>query len=94
MKAYVEVFIESGRDLLASAEYIRNIEGVKEAFAVSEHCDIIALVEGSDFNDIFNFVMRKIRVIRGVISARILPCIEMDVSEPVDASKVSNLPSL
>lgn len=77
MKAFVEIFIEAGRDLLASARYIRSIEGVIEAFAVSEHCDIIALVEGRDFNDIFELVMRKIRIIRGITSTRILVCVDI-----------------
>ncbi|RMF32184.1 MAG: Lrp/AsnC family transcriptional regulator [Candidatus Nitrosothermus koennekii] len=94
MRAYVEVFIESGRDLLASADYIRDIDGVIEAYAVSEHCDIMALVEGKDFRSIFELVMRKIRVIRGVIGTRILPCIDMEVSKDTDDSEVTNLPSL
>ncbi len=93
MKAYVEVFIESGRDLLASAEYIRNIEGVIEAYAVSEHCDIMALVQGAGFREIFELVMRKIRVIRGVIGTRIQPCIDMKIEEDKD-QEVTNLPSL
>lgn len=93
MKAYVEIFIESGRDLLASADYIRNIDNVMEAYAVSEHCDIIALVQGADFRDIFELVMRKIRVIRGVIGTRILPCIDMKIDEEED-KEVTNLPSL
>lgn len=77
MRAYVEIFIEAGRDPLASAKYIRSIKGVVEAFAVSEHCDIIAFVEGSDFNEIFELVVHKIRVIKGVIKTRILPCIDL-----------------
>lgn len=71
MRAYVEIDIESGRDVIASAEYIRQIEGVTEAYAVSDMCDVFAAVEADDFRGIFEFVMRKIQVIRGVTDTRI-----------------------
>ncbi|MEM2856587.1 MAG: Lrp/AsnC ligand binding domain-containing protein [Candidatus Nitrosocaldaceae archaeon] len=83
MRAFVEIFIEAGRDLLASARYIRSIDGVIEAYAVSEHCDIIALIDGKDFKDIFEVVMRKIRIIRGITSTRILPCIDIKQNDQV-----------
>ena len=44
MIAYVEIFVEPGRDTIASAEFLRMIEGVKEAYPVSQHCDIIVFV--------------------------------------------------
>jgi len=78
MRAYVEIDIESGRDVIASAEFIRQIEGVKEAYAVSEHCDIYAVIEAKDFKSIYEVVMRKIQVIRGVTDTRILPCVDME----------------
>lgn len=78
MRAYVEIDIESGRDVIASAEFIRQIEGVIEAYAVSDKCDIFAAVEAPDFRSIYEFVMRKIQVIRGVTDTRILPCVDMD----------------
>lgn len=82
MRAYVEIEVESGRDVIASAEFIRHIEGVKEAHAVSEHCDIFAAVEAPDFKSIYELVMRKIQVIRGITDTRILPCVDLDM-EPV-----------
>ncbi|MFY3740464.1 MAG: DNA-binding Lrp family transcriptional regulator [Candidatus Nitrosomirales archaeon] len=87
MRAYVEIDIESGRDVIASAEFIRQIDGVKEAYAVSEHCDIYAVIEAADFKNIYEIVMRKIQVIRGVTDTRILPCIDMESqqSTTVDA---------
>lgn len=78
MRAYVEIDIESGRDVIASAEFIRQIEGVKEAYAVSEHCDIYAVIEANDFKSIYELVMRKIQVIRGVTDTRILPCVDLE----------------
>ncbi|MEM2759329.1 MAG: Lrp/AsnC ligand binding domain-containing protein [Nitrososphaerales archaeon] len=78
MRAYVEIDIESGRDVIASAEFIRQIEGVIEAYAVSDKCDIFAAVEAPDFKSIYELVMRKIQVIRGVVDTRILPCVDMD----------------
>jgi|GEM_PF-121996 len=78
MRAYVEIDIEPGRDVIASAEFIRQIEGVIEAYAVSDKCDIFAAVEAPDFKGIYELVMRKIQVIRGVVDTRILPCIEFE----------------
>ncbi len=89
MRAYVEIFIEAGRDLLASAKYISSIDGVIEAFAVSDHCDIMACVEGSDSKEIFEIVMRKIRIIRGVIRTRILLCIDMNKPNDLKESTIS-----
>lgn len=78
MRAYVEIDIESGRDVIASAEFIRQIEGVIEAYAVSDKCDIFAAVEAPDYKGIYELVMRKIQVIRGVTDTRILPCIDFE----------------
>tara|TARA_B100000446_G_scaffold176396_1_gene188022 strand:+ start:1000 stop:1242 length:243 start_codon:yes stop_codon:yes gene_type:complete len=78
MRAYVEIDIESGRDVIASAEFIRQIEGVIEAHAVSDKCDIFAAVEASDFKSIYELMMRKIQVIRGVANTRILLCVDME----------------
>ncbi len=78
MRAYVEIDIESGRDVIASAEFIRQIEGVVAAYAVSDKCDVFATVEAPDFKGVYELVMRKIQVIRGVTDTRILPCIDME----------------
>jgi len=81
MRAYVEIDIESGRDVIASAEFIRQIEGVLEAYAVSDKCDVFAAVEADNFRAIYELVMRKIQVIRGVMETRILPCVELGDEE-------------
>ncbi len=81
MRAYVEIDIESGRDVIASAQFIRQIEGVKEAYAVSEHCDIYSVIEARDFKNIYEIVMRKIQVIRGVTDTRILPCVDIETKQ-------------
>ncbi|MFQ5941050.1 MAG: Lrp/AsnC ligand binding domain-containing protein [Nitrososphaerales archaeon] len=78
MRAYLEIDIESGRDVIASAEFIRQIEGVIEAHAVSDKCDVFAAVEAADFRSIYELVMRKIQVIKGVTDTRILPCVDME----------------
>lgn len=92
MRAYVEIFVESGRNTVLSAEFMRQLEGVKEAYAVSEHCDIMVVVEAETFKDVYELVMQKIKVIRGVVKARILPCVDMDV-QPSD-SDLLKLPGL
>jgi AsnC family. len=77
MRAYIEIDLEPGRDVLASTHIIRQIEGVKEAHAVSEHCDIIAVIEAKDLKGVYNVVMRKIQIIKGVSDTRILPCLDI-----------------
>jgi len=77
MRAYIEIDLEPGRDVLASANIIRQIEGIKEAHAVSEHCDILAVIEARDLKGIYSIVMRKIQIIKGVSDTRILPCIDI-----------------
>ena len=52
MKAYVEVDVEAGYDILEIAERLRKTEGVKEAYAVTVHRDIVAEVEAPDFKGI------------------------------------------
>lgn len=86
MRAYLEIDIEAGRDVIASAEFIRQVEGVKEAYAVSAHCDVYAVIEGSDFKSIYELVMRKIQVIRGVVDTRILPCVDLESEEEVGST--------
>lgn len=92
MRAYVEIFIESGRDLIASAEFMRQIEGVAEAYAVSDHCDIMAAVEAEDFKQIYDLVMHRIKVIRGVIGTKMLLCV--DVQPSGSDAEAGNLPGL
>ncbi len=77
MRAYIEIDLEPGRDVLASANIIRQIEGIKEAHAVSEHCDILAVIEARDLKGIYSIVMRRIQIIKGVSDTRILPCIDI-----------------
>ncbi len=79
MIAYVEIFVEPGRDTIASAEFLRMIEGVKEAYPVSQHCDIIVFVEAGDFRQIYELVMSKIEIIKGIVKTKILPCIDLDI---------------
>jgi DNA-binding Lrp family transcriptional regulator len=89
MRAYVEIDIESGRDVIASAEFIRQIEGVVAAYAVSDKCDVFATVEAPDFKGVYELVMRKIQVIRGVIDTRILPCVDMEEKQGGEEGKSS-----
>jgi DNA-binding Lrp family transcriptional regulator len=41
MKAFVEVKIEAGANIQRIVNTLRSIEGVKEAFAVTGHTDIL-----------------------------------------------------
>ena len=48
MKAYVEIDVEAEYDILEIVERLKKTEGVKGAYAVTGHCDIIAEVEAPD----------------------------------------------
>lgn len=75
MKAFVEVHVEVG---LAETvlESLRGVEGVKEAYAVTGHCDIVASVEVADFKALCDLVIRKIHAIKGVSRTETLVCME------------------
>ncbi|MEM2743448.1 MAG: Lrp/AsnC ligand binding domain-containing protein, partial [Candidatus Methanomethylicaceae archaeon] len=57
-------------------EAIKKIEGVKEAYPVTGHCDIIAIIEASDIKVLGNIITKCIHIIRGVESTETLLCVE------------------
>jgi DNA-binding Lrp family transcriptional regulator len=76
MRAYVEIKVEAGRDVLEVVERLRKTEGVKEAYAVTGHCDVIAEVEAPDFKGIVEIVTKRIHALKGVVSTETLLCVE------------------
>ncbi len=76
MKAYVEIKVEPGSNIQNILNSMRAIEGVKEAFAVTGHTDLIASVEASDLKGIANLVTQRIHPIRGVTSTETMVCVE------------------
>lgn len=76
MKAYVEIKVEPGSNIQNILNSMRTVEGVKEAFAVTGHTDLIAAVEASDLKEIANLVTQRIHPIRGVTSTETMVCVE------------------
>lgn len=76
MKAFVEIKIESGANIERMIQLLRSIEGVKEAFAVTGHTDIIASIEASDLKGIADVVTQKIHAIKGVENTETMVCVE------------------
>jgi DNA-binding Lrp family transcriptional regulator len=76
VKAYVEIDVEAGYDILEIVERLRKTEGVKEAYAVTGHCDIIAEVEAPDFKGIVEVVTKRIHGLKGVVRTETLLCVE------------------
>lgn len=75
MKAFLEIYVAAGSlDLVL--ETVKRVEGVKEAYPVTGHCDIIAVVEVSDLKALANLVTKCIHSIKGVESTETLICVE------------------
>jgi len=76
MKAYVEIKVEPGSNIHSLLSVMRTIEGVREAFAVTGHTDIVASVEANDLKGIADVVTQRIHAIRGVASTETMVCVE------------------
>ena len=75
MKAFVEINVAAG-SLDVVLEAVRKVEGVKEAYPVAGHCDIIAIVEAADIKALGNIVTKCMHIIKGVESTETLICVE------------------
>ncbi|MFQ5920472.1 MAG: Lrp/AsnC ligand binding domain-containing protein [Nitrososphaerales archaeon] len=76
MKAYIEVKVEAGTNIHSLLNVMRAIEGVREAFAVTGHTDIVASIEGSDLRSIADIITHRLHAIRGVASTETMVCVE------------------
>jgi len=76
MKAYVEIKVEPGTNIGSLLSVMRTIEGVREAFAVTGHTDIVASIEARDLKEIADVVTQKIHAIRGVSSTETMVCVQ------------------
>ena len=76
MKAYVEIKVEPGSNIHSLLSVMRTIEGVREAFAVTGHTDIVAAIEANDLKSIADVVTQRIHAIRGVASTETMVCVE------------------
>ena len=75
MKAVIEIVTEVGRTRQAY-ERLKNIEGVKEVYMVTGHCDIIACVEAPDFKALSELILSKVHDVKGIVSTETLVCVE------------------
>jgi len=76
MKAYVEIKVEPGSNIQSLLSVMRTVEGVREAFAVTGHTDLVASIEAGDLNGIADVVTQRIHTIRGVASTETMVCVE------------------
>ena len=76
MKAYIEIKVEPGSNIQSILSVMRNIEGVKEAFAVTGHTDLIASIEAADLKGIADLVTQRIHPIRGIVGTETMVCVE------------------
>lgn len=75
MKAFLEIYVTAG-SLDMVLEALKKIEGVREAYPVTGHCDIIAIVEVPDLKALASLVTRQVHSIKGVESTETLICVE------------------
>ncbi len=76
MKTYVEIKVEPGTNIHSLLSVMRTIEGVREAFAVTGHTDIVASIEANDLKSVADVVTQRIHAIRGVASTETMVCVE------------------
>ncbi|MEM2320824.1 MAG: Lrp/AsnC ligand binding domain-containing protein [Candidatus Bathyarchaeia archaeon] len=75
MKAFLEIYVAAG-SLNMVLEAIKRVEGVKEAYPVTGHCDIVAVIEVPDLKALATLVTKCIHSIKGVESTETLICVE------------------
>ncbi|MFQ5969635.1 MAG: Lrp/AsnC ligand binding domain-containing protein [Nitrososphaerales archaeon] len=76
MKAYVEIKVEPGSNIQSLLSVMRTVEGIREAFAVTGHTDLVASIEAGDLKGIADVVTQRIHAIRGVASTETMVCVE------------------
>ncbi|MEM0367333.1 MAG: Lrp/AsnC ligand binding domain-containing protein [Candidatus Nitrosocaldus sp.] len=76
MKAFVEIKVEAGANIERIIQLLRSTEGVREAFAVTGHTDIIASIEASDLKGVADIVTQKIHAIKGIENTETMVCVE------------------
>jgi DNA-binding Lrp family transcriptional regulator len=64
-KAYLKIDIETGKEKEAR-DALRKIGGVKSADFVTGKNDLLALVEGSSFEEIVTKILGEIRKVKGI----------------------------
>jgi len=64
--AYVLVSVETGKAREVYDE-LSNLEGVQKLDAVSGPYDLVATIQGADFNAIGTLVLDRIQAIKGII---------------------------
>lgn len=76
MKAYIEIKVEAGSNILSILGILKNIEGVKDTTAVTGHADILISIEAPDLNALADIITNKIHAIRGVANTETMICVE------------------
>ncbi len=71
----MEIYVAAG-SLNMVLEAIKRVEGVKEAYPVTGHCDIVAVIEVPDLKALATLVTKCIHSIKGVESTETLICVE------------------
>ncbi|MEM1619387.1 MAG: Lrp/AsnC ligand binding domain-containing protein [Fervidicoccaceae archaeon] len=74
MRAFVEIHVTAGL-LEGVLEAVRRTEGVKEAYPVAGHCDIIAVLEVPDIKSLYDAV-KRIHGVKGVEATETLISVE------------------
>ncbi len=76
MKAYVEIKVEPGSNILSILSVMRTVEGVRDSYAVTGHTDLIASIEASNLKEIADIVTQRIHPIRGITNTETMVCVE------------------
>ena len=65
-KAYLKINVVPGKEKIIRST-LSEIKGVREAYMTTGSQDIIALIEGDNFENLLKLVVTKLRVVEGII---------------------------
>ncbi|MEM2856981.1 MAG: Lrp/AsnC ligand binding domain-containing protein [Candidatus Nitrosocaldaceae archaeon] len=76
MRAYIEIKIEAGSNIVNIVNALKNIEGVKDVYAVTGHTDILMSIDSTDLSTLAEIITQKIHAIRGIANTETMICVE------------------
>ena len=71
VKGYVLISVEPGREMETYRGF-KKVKGVKESVPLLGDIDFLLIIEAKEPNDIARIVIKKIRIIPGVVSTKTL----------------------
>jgi uncharacterized protein with GYD domain len=69
----IEAAVGRAKDVAVT---VKSLAGVREAYLITGPCDVVAIVEGDDANEVSNIVATQVHAVGG--NARTITCLAVD----------------